>query len=315
MNTAAPHARPVIALAIASATAVLMGGCGDTVLEVRQSNYLLADPLDDRRSAQPSDHQRRGDNKALRAPLIVGEPIADTGQALPVMQLMKVKIDLLPAIDCENPPVWLTESRIFEFPAPIDETAVASLGTPVRSVEVWVVPASVKGAYRDDQLSNAESRAIAMEALYSGDKPNFRTPFDAVFEFGPNWLGLPLRQAGQGRTVLFPPSQDCAQAMRSGDDRLPTRAVAYGPFDRGSTPADYLKVPADVPFTARIVETCPLKLTQINELRETMGNYFWTRSRSWRFTSQIRGECTAGEVTLSAGPLVAPVLEGMKQAR
>lgn len=291
-------------LVLVPVLAVLASGCGEKVIESRQTEYLLADPLERRTILEQDDHLRRGDAKVPRAPLHIGGPPGAQRSPIPVMSLLKVRIDLLPPVDCERPPEWLMASSGFAFPQPVADTQLASLGEIVRTAEIWVVPSSAKGAYVDIAPDGAAGRAIAMEASYAGDRPDFRSPVAVAVEFGPEWLGLPLRQIGTAGALLFPPSQDCAKLIRSSDDWLPTRAVAYGPFDPGATAADSLKIPADVPFIARIVDICPVRLQQRDEFLEVEGRYFWERTNRWRYSATIVGACGSGNVTFSPAPLI-----------
>lgn len=312
--------RRAIALAVACLTAVALSACGDRLLESKETGFILADPLEHRRTTEPRHHQRWPDhpassaNKRLQPPLVVGAVIDPTREPEPLMSLMRVAVDLYPPIDCDDPPDWLMASGTLDVPAPVAVERLADLGTPVRSAELWVVPGSRDGAYVDVSIpaDSTAGRTIAMEAGYSAVAPElqYREPFETVFQFGPDWLGLPLRQAGVGRTVVFPPSQDCSSVERAQDDRLPTRVIVYGAFDQGSSPDKYIRVPADVPFTARVLERCPLSLSQRNELVEVRtGPIYRPPSREWRFTATARGECEGGVVKLEFGPLTAPVIE------
>lgn len=319
-------ARRTIALAIVGLAALSLSACGDKLLESQETAFILADPLEHRRTTEPRHHQRWPDhpvssaNKRLHSPLVVGAVIDPTRKPAPLMSLMRVAVDLYPPIDCDDPPDWLMASGTFDVPAPVAAERLADLGTPVRSAELWVVPGSRDGAYVDVSIpaDSASGRAIAMEASHSGVTPElqYHEPFETVFQFGPDWLGLPLRQAGVGRTVVFPPSQDCSSAERAQDDRLPTRVIVYGAFDQGSSPDKYIRVPADVPFTARVIATCPLSLSQKKELVEVRtGPIYRPPSREWRFSATARGECEGGVVKLEFGPLTTPVIEGNSRTR
>jgi len=305
-------AHPVARLAAIALTAMLLGGCGDSVLEARETEFMLADPLQGRRGASPQAHLRWPEgtplavDKVTRAPMVVGAAIGRARAPIPVMSLLKVEVALLAPVDCADPPAWLLDARAFDFPALIEEPQLAELGMPVRTAEVWIVPGSSRGAYVDIPHAGAAARAIAMETQNSGDTPDDRSPFDAAFEFGPDWIGIPLRQAGSGRTVLFPPSQDCSAVARAQDDTLPTRVIAYGPFDQGSAADKYIRVPADTPFTARVLEACPATLKQRDELFEVRtGMIYRPPSREWRFTASVHGHCEGGVVDLAFGPLTA----------
>jgi hypothetical protein len=316
----APFIRPVILLAVICASSMLLSGCGDKLLESKETEFLLADPLENRRATEPPQHRRSADhpassaNSIQRGPLLVGAANNQTLDPVPVMRLMRVAVDLFPPVDCDKPPAWLMDSRTFDFPAQVDEGLLVDLGKPVRSVELWVVPASRDGAYIDVNIApdSAEGRVITMEALYSGVEPelHYRTPFDTAFQFGPAWFGLPLRQVVPGRTVLFPPSQDCTSLARAQDNRLPTSVIVYGPHDQGSAPDKYIKIAADTPIAARVIEACPMKLKQRDELLEVMkGPFYKPRPKEWWSTLTVHAECEGRIVELKFDPLVNRVWE------
>lgn len=311
------HVRAGTTIIRVAAAALLLAGCGDRLLESREAELELAEPLQGARVADPRMHLRRPEgtplaiNKVLRAPMVVGDAVDHAQAPIPVMSLVRVEVALYRPIDCDKPPAWLLDSRAFDYPASVDEARLADLGLPVHAAEVWLVPASTGGVYSDARPRGAAGNAVAMERRYSGEESEQRAPFDAAFEFGPAWLGIPLRQVGAARTVVFPPSQDCTGLKRAQDDRVPIRVVAYGPFDQGSEPSKYLRVPADTPFTARVVEVCPVRIKQRDELFEVRtGMIYRPASKEWRFAASVLGECESGVVELKLGPLVTRVTGG-----
>jgi hypothetical protein len=181
MKQFAPFIRPVILLAVICASSMLLSGCGDKLLESKETEFLLADPLENRRATEPPQHRRSADhpassaNSIQRGPLLVGAANNQTLDPVPVMRLMRVAVDLFPPVDCDKPPAWLMESRALDFPAQVDEGRLVDLGKPVRSVELWVVPASRDGAYIDVNIApdSAEGRVIAMKALTPELSRNF----------------------------------------------------------------------------------------------------------------------------------------------
>ncbi len=266
---------------VVACAAVLLHRCGERVLESSEADLQLLDPLAQRWTAEPHEHQRPGDGKVLRAPLLVGD-VPEPGPPLAPMHLLKVAVELLPPVDCDHAPDWLMASRAFAAPAPVDAARLAELGKPQRSAELWVIAAT--HLRRDPRIHPDDTPEAA-----------------SLFQFGPDWFGIPLRQAGPGQTLLFPPSQDCAHLTRAHVDSLPVRATLRGtPIpDIGSS--GFLKIPADVPFVARIIEACPLQLRQKSELLDVLrGPIYLPRSRVWRFTLSIHGDCAGRRVTLGA---------------
>jgi hypothetical protein len=91
---------------------------------------------------------------------------------------------------------------------------------------------------------------------------------------------------------------------------LPTSVIVYGPHDQGSAPDKYIKIAADTPIAARVIEVCPMKLKQRDELLEVMkGPFYKPRPKEWWSTLTVHAECESRNVELKFGPLVFQVWE------
>lgn len=311
------HVRAGTTIIRVAAAALLLAGCGDRLLESREAELELAEPLQGARVADPRMHLRWPEgtplaiNKVLRAPMVVGDAVDHAQAPIPVMSLVRVEVALYRPIDCDKPPAWLLDSRAFDYPASVDEARLADLGLPVHAAEVWLVPASTGGVYSDARPRGAAGNAVAMERRYSGEESEQRPPGARGYPTRRDRTRTQRQTAPAARTVVFPPSQDCTGLKRAQDDRVPIRVVAYGPFDQGSEPSKYLRVPADTPFTARVVEVCPVRIKQRDELFEVRtGMIYRPASKEWRFAASVLGECESGVVELKLGPLVTRVTGG-----
>ena len=158
------HVRAGTTIIRVAAAALLLAGCGDRLLESREAELELADPLQGARVADPRMHLRWPEgtplaiNKVLRAPMVVGDAVDHAQAPIPVMSLVRVEVALYRPIDCDKPPAWLLDSRAFDYPASVDEARLADLGLPVHAAEVWLVPASTGGAYSRGCLRSLRSR-------------------------------------------------------------------------------------------------------------------------------------------------------------
>lgn len=290
--------------------ATLVCACAESSKSSQWRQLVLEDAFTEGASMTSAQHARTPPHWKLagvaRAPLLVRglevEPaaspvvLAAPPPPLPPNVLLRIELRLLPAIDCSSAPAWLMESRDFAHLQPLQASALASLGTPEPAQDAWIVPAYVAGSRTLSARNPAEADAEAAEAALSG------RPYVAemagvsggtAFDFGPPWLGLPLRLAGPGAELLFPPSVDCAPSRAARDDTVPRRG-----FSQWAHRKDYISIPQNRPFLVSVVEVCPLQLRQLEE-HYTVPGRWWAgefRRERWRYTGELRADCPSGEL-------------------
>ena len=102
--------------------------------------------------------------------------------------------------------------------APITPEELSTYGQPVSSTNIWMVPTN--------------------------------THEHEIVRLGPIWLGNALRLAG-GHPVFFVSSQNCQTNIENAPDTIPTKVFRHSPYDNYS-------ISARSPFTAKILEMCPI---------------------------------------------------------
>jgi len=306
MDSRPNTSRPVTAVLLAAALTAL-SGCGEQATGSSQAALGVEDALAPGSVIGEAQHRRiplhRDPGKVIRAPLLVlgaeagiasDESSDGTRAPLPTERLFRVELRLLPEVDCSALPDWLMASRAFQRPAVISAAQLRALGEPGEAREIWIVPGYVRGSYRLLAEGDPGRRTLQAEARMSGDAANldYRRWSGAAFDFGPPWFGIPLRQAGLGQTLLFPPSQDCSAPSPFAADTLPTQGFAYW-GDRTA----FVEIPAGRAFIARVIESCPVQLVQHEERLLVPGRYLWMpRVERWRYRAEIRAQCDSGEV-------------------
>ncbi len=310
-----PHFSSAAGSLLAVATLAL-SGCEAPPASPRWSVLVLDDALADGTAMVESQHARAPAHwrraAVLRAPLLAYAPTLEPGAAgvlqpassvqLPVLVLLRVEIRLLPAVDCSTAPSWLMDSRDFARLQPMQPQWLDQLGTPEAAREAWIVPAYVVGARPNAPIDSADRARIVEEARLSGDrfKPDQVGVTGSAFDFGPPWLGLPLRLAGPAAEVLFPPSLDCAGNPYPRADTLPRRG-----FAQWAHRDDYIEVAQNRPFLAKVIEACPVELHQQEEFFTIAGRWPWMpRQDRWRYTGELRARCASGELHHRSEPIV-----------
>lgn len=295
--------------------AVLVSACTESSKSTQWRQLVLEDAFAEGAEMTRAQHARTPPHWKLagvvRAPLLVrglevepaGAPAAGA-QPLPPDVLIRIELRLLPAIDCSSAPAWLMESRDFAHLQPLQASALASLGAPEPAQDAWIVPAYVAGSRAPSGPKPAEAAAEAVEVALSGRRyvaEMAGVSAGTAFDFGPPWLGLPLRLAGPGTELLFPPSVDCAPRQAARDDTVPRRG-----FSQWAHREDYIRIPQNRPFLVSVVEVCPLQLRQLDE-HYTMPGRWWAgefRRERWRYTGELRADCPSGELQHRSEPIV-----------
>lgn len=298
--------------------ATLVSACAESSKSSQWRQLILEDAFSDGAVMTSAQHTRTPPHWKLagvvRAPLLVrrtgfepaGSSTAPAASlpALPPNVLLRIELRLLPAIDCGSAPAWLMESRDFAHLQPLQASALASLGAPEPAQDAWIVPAYVAGSRTPSAPRPVEAAAEAEEAALSGRRyveEMAGVSGGTAFDFGPPWLGLPLRLAGPGAQLLFPPSVDCAPSRAARDDTVPRRG-----FSQWAHREDYISIPQNRPFLVSVVEVCPLQLRQLEE-HYTVPGRWWDgefRRERWRYTGELRADCPSGELQHRSEPIV-----------
>lgn len=262
------------------ALALLLAGCHESTPRVDWQDLVLEDPLANGAPMHEAQHARTPAHWNVagvrRAPLLTRGFAIEQGESvlapasrplIPAQSLLWIEVRLLPAVDCGSAPDWLMGSADFSRLQPVDSALLAGLGEPESSHRGFVVPSYVLGAAAG-------------------------APSGSAVDFGPPWLGLPLRLAGPGGELLFPPSIDCAPSRPGRADTLPLRG-----FSQWANPGDALSIPQDRPFLVSVVEVCPVRLRQQEEHYTVPGRWLWSPpSERWRYTGEIQADCASGAV-------------------
>jgi hypothetical protein len=113
-----------------------------------------------------------------------------------------------------------------------------------------------------------------------------------------------LRQAGVGRWVYFPATQDCAGHSEANGSDLPAKLFEAHHGTQGHDPSTALTIRAITPVLARVVEVCPARIEEREEhlsvLRLPENNDLRLLVDIWRYTGKVSGMCAGGEKTFFA---------------
>jgi hypothetical protein len=230
--------------------------------DVQHSDSLLRDVW--------TDQRRRAPYKVWLAPQRVGER---AGAPVPANRLLRARLDVYAKISCDPLP-----------PAP-DDGSVSIDGANA----LPIAPAEAVDALGDI----VDTRVVALVGVA---QPEPHMP-----GFAPLWMGVPLRLAGVGGTVLFGSRQNCADMTETSADALPQRGLGT---------AD-VSIPARSPFTLTLLETCPL-VVQAQEQRTVRhlpiqmrlyyGDNYWLY---YRKRVRLRADCPSASVE-EIGPFQTP---------
>jgi hypothetical protein len=128
---------------------------------------------------------------------------------------------------------------------------------------------------------------------------------DAHFALGPAWLGNILRVAGPGKTVYFPPRQDCGALTEAMAEGLPRRV-----FSTDAVAAETLTISARSAFAARIVEACPARVEERQEVVTSYHVPAWAwgyavgaKEQHTHYRGRVVAACAAGEREFALGPI------------
>lgn len=282
--------------------ACTLSGC-ERVVDERLVTWQVADPLGaDARSIKDSWDRRNKPSGVIWAPAqIVADEDAYAQRAvpLPAGSLLRVEVRVLAPVNCEANPDHnrATPAELTAYPARMAPESLAALGDAGASQELWIVPARIRRGsgfpanYRPLLLDYGES-------VETYDGPSFN--------LGPFWFGTPLRQAGIGRWVYFPATQDCAGYVEADAIDLPAKLFEAHHGTQGHDPSTTLTISALSPVLARVVEVCPARIEEreehLNVLRGPENNDLRLLVDIWRYTGKVTGLCAGGEKTFLAAP-------------
>jgi hypothetical protein len=266
------------------AALAILAGCGaklgESTVSDRSSRVLMRDIFERRFggdvAAQELARHRKLPDQAWSAPRLVADgkaALTPEGRLAPYA-LLHVELTRYPKISCAGVgPGSKPVPREPESGPPMEAAEIAALGAPEPAQEIWM-------------LGSANEVA-------------------APWGFGPEWLGNYLRQAGVGRAVHFPATQDCAAMTESMPERLP-RHVFIG--------RDEIAISARTPFTARVLEACPAEVAireHVIRSRHVPFNRLgfgpaigFTDERTLA-TARVVGRCARGEARFELGPFAS----------
>lgn len=165
----------------------------------------------------------------------------------------------------------------------------------------------------NDAVASAEMATMDAESLPPAEEMRQRTEIwlvpaelaEAHFALGPAWLGNLLRIAGPGRTVYFPPRQDCGALTEALAEGLPKRV-----FSTDAVAAETLTISARSAFAARIVEACPARVEERQELVTSYQVPAWAwgyaagaKEQHTQFRGRVVATCATGEREFALGPI------------
>ncbi len=272
-------------------------GC-ERVVDERRVTWQVADPLTaDAGSIKAAWDRRDALSGVIWVPaqIVADEEVYLQRTApLPARSLLRVELRVLPPVDCETNPHHnrFTPRALTAYPERMAPEALPALADAALSQELWIVPARIRRGsgfsanYRPWAMANAE-------------------PYDGPsFNLGPFWFGTPLRQAGVGRWVYFPATQDCTKFREARGGDLPAKLFEAHHDTFGHDPSTALTIRAVTPVLARVVEVCP---AQIEEREEHLSVLGWSghydlrlHHDMWRYTGKVTGKCAGGEKTFFA---------------
>lgn len=274
-----------------------LAGCERVVAE-RRVTWQVADPLVADASSIKDAWDRRDDRSGvIWAPAqIVADEVAYAQRAapLPAGSLLRVEVRVLPPVNCEANPDHnrATPRALAAYPERMAPESLPALGDAGVSQELWIVPARIhRGAGFP-----VNYRPLALDYGETHDGPSFN--------LGPFWFGTPLRQAGIGRWVYFPATQDCAGYVEADAIDLPAKLFEAHHGTQGHDPSTTLTISALTPVLARVVEVCPARIEEREEhlsvLRGPQTNDLRLLVDMWRYTGKVTGMCAGGEKTFFA---------------
>ncbi len=295
MNFHQRRGYPLVAgLVLAACT---LAGC-ERVVSERRVTWQVADPLvADARSIKDAWDRREGRSGVIWAPAQIvadEETYAQRTAPLPAGSLLRVEVRILPPVDCEASPDHnrVTPRALAAYPERMAPETLSALGEAIGSQELWIVPARIQ-------------RGSGFPAKHNPLSLDYGETYDGPsFNLGPFWFGTPLRQAGIGRWVYFPATQDCAGYVQADASDLPSRLFEAHHGTRGHDPASAWTISALTPVLARVVEVCPAQIDEREEQLQVLrmpDNYdLRPLVDEWRYTGRVIGKCAGGEKTFVA---------------
>jgi len=275
-----------------------LAGCERVVAE-RWGTWQVADPLVvDASSIKDAWDRRDGRPGVIWAPAQIvadEEAYAQRVAPLPAGSLLRVELRILPPVDCEaNPHHNRARPRaLTAYPERMAPESLPALSDTL-SQELWIVPARI----RRGSGFPANYRPLAKDYPDIHDGPSFN--------LGPFWFGTPLRQAGIGRWVYFPATQDCTGYAEAEGSDLPAKLFEAHHGTWGHDPSTALTIRAVTPVIARVLEVCPIRIEEQEEhlsvLRLPANNDLRVLVDMWRYSGKVTGMCAGGEKIFFAPP-------------